>query len=646
MNINYVNMIRTLSIEMVQKANSGHPGMPLGCSPMMYVLWFNLMNHNPKNPNWFNRDRFILSNGHGCALLYSCLYLSGYEVSLDDLKNFRKIGSITPGHPEKNITPGVECTTGPLGQGLANGVGMSIISKKLAEKFNKENNKIIEHNIYVMCGDGCLMEGISNEAASIAGHLKLNNLIVLYDDNNITIDGSTDLTFTENVSKRFEALGWDVFEVNDGDNDLEGIKESIKKAKESEKPSLIRVKTTIGFSSIKAGSCKSHGSPLGEDETKRLRKFFGFGDYSNFQFPNNLIEECRNMISKGQDLENKWNEKLNKYKVDYLDDYVSLMKVINNNFENLKFPRFNINDGKIATRDISGKCINQLVENTKNLIVGSADLSPSNKTLSHNDIISRENYKGTYLHYGVREHAMAAIANGISTYGTLPIVATFLMFINYCLASIRLSALSKHRVIYVLTHDSVGLGEDGPTHQPIESLAILRSIPELYTFRPADGNETSVSYEIAMKINGPSCICLARQKTEQLPNSNKIQLIKLGGYILYQNCKDSVLDLIVIATGSEVSLVLSAIKKYNVKNIRLVSFPCIELYEEQNLSYKNYVLPKDIKKISFEAGSTLGWHKYADECYGIDEFGKSGKGDEVLSYFGFDIDKIGTILNN
>lgn len=647
MNDYLVNVLRLLSIEMVEEANSGHPGMPMGCASMMYILWFKIMNHNPCNPNWFNRDRFILSNGHGCALLYSCLHLSGYKITLDDLKKFRQIGSITPGHPEKNLTPGVELTTGPLGQGFANGVGMSIVSKKLENQYNTKDNKIIDHNIYVMCGDGCLMEGITNEAASIAGHLKLNNLIVLYDDNKITIDGSTDLTFTEDVTLRFQALGWDVFEIKDGNTDLKNIENTIIKAKKSDKPSLIRVKTDIGYLSNKQGNCKSHGAPLGEEEVQRLRKLFGFEDYKSFEFPKKLLDEFKKTINKGNKLETEWENKLMEYKLNEFEKYNKLIKIFDNKiYEDIQFPKFDINDKKIATRDISGKCMQKMSAVLDNLVIGSADLSPSNRTLFSNNIISKDNYNGIYIHYGVREHAMAAIANGISTYGYLPIIATFLGFINYFLASIRLSALSKHKVIYILTHDSVALGEDGPTHQPIESLTILRSIPDLLTFRPADGNETNIAYNLSLQNDGPSCICLARQTTSQLPNKDKFEDIKKGGYILYQNCEDTQIKLIIISTGSEVSSVLSSIIKYNLQNIRLVSLPCLELFEKQDIKYKQQILPKNIKKISFEAGSTLGWHKYADFCFGIDEFGKSGKGSDVLKYFSLDEEGIYKIIKN
>lgn len=648
MDYELINILRLLSVEMIEKANSGHPGMPMGCSPMMYILWFKIMNHNPLNPQWFNRDRFVLSNGHGCALLYACLHLSGYKVSLDDIKKFRQLDSITPGHPEKNITPGVEITTGPLGQGFANGVGMSIVSKKLESQYNTKNNNIIDHNIYVMCGDGCLMEGITNEAASIAGHLKLNNLIVLYDDNKITIDGSTDLTFTEDVTLRFEALGWDVFEVTDGNTDLQNIENTIIKAKKSNKPSLIRVKTMIGYLSNKQDSCKSHGAPLGEEEVQRLRKLFGFEDYKSFEFPKNLLDKFSILKNKGENLEKEWQNKLMKYKSNEPEKYNKLIELFNTKiYKNMDFPKFDVNDKKIATRDISGMCIQKLNEKLEHLIIGSADLSPSNKTLFSDNIINKYNYNGNYLHYGIREHAMAGIANGISTYSYLPIVSTFLGFINYFLAAIRLSALSKHKVIYILTHDSVALGEDGPTHQPIESLTILRSIPGLITFRPADGNETSLAYNLALNNEGPTCICLARQSSNQLPNKDKSEYMKKGGYILYQNCEDTEIKLIIIATGSEVSSVLSSIIKYNIKHIRLVSIPCLELFEKQDTKYKETILPKKIKKISFEAGSTIGWYKYADYCYGIDEFGKSGKGDDILKYFGLDEDNMHkTIMNN
>ena len=647
LNIDVVNMLRLLSSEMIENAGSGHPGMPLGCSPMMYILWFKIMNHNPKNPFWINRDRFVLSNGHGCALLYATLYLSGFTITLNDLKNLRKIGSITPGHPEKGLTPGVEVTTGPLGQGFANGVGMAIASKNLKSTFNTKDIKLIDNYVYVMCGDGCLMEGITNEAASLAGTLKLDNLIVLYDDNNITIDGSTELTFTEDVSLRFKSLNWDVFTIEDGDNDLDCIYKTLLNAKLSKKPVLIRVKTTIGYSTINQGKCKIHGSPVGENEIKRLRKEFGFDKYEMFEFPNKLIDYCKNMVKRGEKNEAFWNEKLNEYKNLYPEKYSEFLKFSNNDKINCNFlPSYTLGDKEMSTRDISGECMEKIVNNLSNLMVGSADLSSSNRVLFKQDIFNKNNYSGSFIHYGVREHAMSAISNGISTYGIIPISATYLGFINYFLAGIRLSALSKHKVICVLTHDSVALGEDGPTHQPVESLTILRSIPDLLTFRPADGNETAVSYELALNNDGPSCICLARQKTGQMTSKSQINDIKKGGYILYQNCEDDDLRIIVIATGSEVYAALKAIKKnkYNTY-MRLVSIPCVELFEKQDFKYKSYVLPKNIIKISFEAGSTLGWYKYADYCYGINEFGKSGNGEDVLRHFELTSDKIYEKIN-
>ena len=628
-----INTLRVISAEMVQEANSGHPGMPLGCAPMMYVLWLKIMNYNPQNPNWINRDRFILSNGHGCALLYSILHLVGFHIDLEDLKKFRQLDSITPGHPEKGVTPGVEVTTGPLGQGIANGVGMAIAEKY----YSALTNNLVKHYVYVMCGDGCLMEGISQEAISLAGHLNLDNLIVLFDDNQITIDGSTDLSNSEDITKKFQAMGWHVLTIEDGNQDIEDIENKIKLAKQLGKPALIRVKTTIGFLSNKSGKAASHGAPLGQEEVNRLRQEL-LGSDKSFDIGIDVLDHCRFMIKRGLELEGDWNQKANNNPIiEQLSHPIDL-----NNF----FDTYSTQDKAAATRSLSGKCLEKLSDNFTRFLIGSADLSPSNKTLTNNSIFNKNNYYGNYIHYGIREHAMCGIANGISTYNLIPVVATFLIFINYCLASIRLAALSKHQVIYVLTHDSVALGEDGPTHQPIESLTILRSIPNLLTLRPADGNETNMAYQIASQFQGPSCICLSRQNLIQLPNSEKLEDIKKGAYTLFQEGANQDLKLIVLATGSEVSACYQAIQELDLKNIRLISVLSTELFELQDKEYQENLLLKDVKKISFEAGSTLGWYKYADQCFGIDQFGKSADGDLVMDYFGLSKDKIKEKLMN
>ena len=642
--IKCVNTLRLLSMDMIENAKSGHPGMPLGCSPILFTLFKKHLRFNPKVENWINRDRFILSNGHGCALLYSILHLFGYDITINDLKDFRKLGSITPGHPEKNVTPGIEVTTGPLGQGFANGVGMAIASKHLASRFNTENFKIYDNNIYVRCGDGCLMEGISNESASLAGHLNLDNLIVLYDDNNISIDGSTELSFTEKTKEKYIALGWEVFTVESADSDLIGIDNAILKARRSNKPSLICMKTKIGFGSDKEGSEKSHGSPLGSESVKNLKKLFGFDENKSFY----IDEETKNFVKKIIDHKtseyNNWNENFKNYSDEFDKDLFSIINGKIFDISEILTP-YKDSDKSLATRQTSGLLLKEIFEKVPQLIGGSADLSPSNNTVIDKGI-QINNFGRRYIHYGVREHSMVAIANGISTYNLIPYVGTFLVFINYCLASIRLSALSKHQVIYILTHDSIGLGEDGPTHQPVESLTILRSIPNCYTFRPADGNETIGCYLKALNSKeNPSCMCLSRQSLPQLKET-KISDVSKGGYILYDSSSEKELDLILIATGSEVSLCLEVAKELSkYKNVRLVSMPCQELFDEQDKDYKLNILPEKIKKLSVEAGSTLGWYKYANYCYGIDSYGSSGKGNEVLDYFGFSKSKIIDYIN-
>jgi transketolase len=603
---------------MVNRANSGHPGMPLGFAPVMFVLWCKIMNFNPEVPLWESRDRFVLSNGHGCALLYSMLYLLGYDYSMDDLKNFRQLHSKTPGHPEFNKKLGIEISTGPLGQGIANGVGMAIASKKMN----------INNHIYVMCGDGCLMEGISYEAASIAGHLGLNNLIILYDDNGITIDGKTDITFTEDTRKRFDALYWNVLDVNNGDSDFDDIYNKISLAKkETFKPSIVFIKNTIGYGSSLSGKSSVHGSPLGIEKTIELKKVLGSDPSQTFHVDSDVLEYFKNLKQTKME---KYNSIVDETINDKIDTNVNDISIALNKIKNL--------EKNIATREASLLCLNVLAENMKNIIIGSADLAESNKMLLKLDVIDKNNRYGNIINYGVREHSMVAIANGLSTYGILPIVGTFLVFINYCLCAIRMSALSKHKVIFVFTHDSILLGEDGPTHQPIESLTILRSIPDLLTIRPCDTTETSGAYQIAMENEGPTAIILSRQTIINNKNSNS-ELVKRGAYIV--NEPIGKVDLIIVSTGSEVSLVVEVIDSLKHKyNIRLVSMPCTNLFDIQDEEYKNNILPKNIKSVSIEAGCTMCWYKYVDHVYGIDKFGASGNISDLKKHYGFDKDSV------
>lgn len=613
-----INTLRILSIDMIEKANSGHPGAPLGCAPMMFVLWCKIMNLNSSNPLWLNRDRFILSNGHGCALLYSMLYLLGYDYTLNDLENFRQLHSKTPGHPEFNQSLGIEISTGPLGQGIANGVGMAIASKKLG----------LNNNIYVMCGDGCLMEGVSYESTSLAGHLGLNNLIILYDDNKITIDGTTDLTFTENTKDRFKALNWNVLSVEDGDTDIDDIYNKLLNAKSSlNKPTIIFVKTTIGYGSLLSGKNSCHGAPLGPDNTKKLKQHFNFDENKSFFIDDDVKEYFRIL-----------KEKLNNNIKDEKTTVKSYKNLINefNNIKNL--------EKNYATRESSSICLNILAQNIDNIIIGSADLGESNKTLIKTNIINKDNFTGKYLHYGIREHGMCSIANGISTYDIIPVVSTFLVFITYCLAPIRMAALSNHKVLYIFTHDSILLGEDGPTHQPVESLTILRSIPNLLTIRPCDTREVCGTYEIALEYNGPIAMIFTRQTVPNIENSDPNK-IRYGAYIIYEPIEK--IDLIIISTGSEISLAFDTIKlleeQYKIY-IRLVSMPCTQLYDIQSNEYKENILPKNIKKISIEVGSTLGWYKYAEYVYGIDRFGESGKMNDLKEEFGVTVNKFSKFI--
>ncbi|WP_071027964.1 transketolase [Peptoniphilus raoultii] len=638
--INNVNTIRMLSIDQVQRANSGHPGLPLGAAPMTYELFKNFLRHNPKDPAWFNRDRFILSAGHGSALLYSLLYLFDYGLTLDDLKNFRQIDSKTPGHPEYGHTKGVEATTGPLGQGISMAVGMALAEEKLASIYNRDL-KLIDHYTYALVGDGCLMEGISNEASSLAGTLNLKKLIVLYDSNNITIEGSTELAFTEDVLKRYEALNWKVFEVKDG-NSLEEIGKAIELAKKSDKPSLIKINTKIGYGSPRAGSEKSHGEALGEENIKKTREFFAMKD-EDFYVADEVKNSFKEII---KDLEEKYNKEKEKEKA-YEDKYPDLYKDFMDNYEGKIKDSFideKVYDSfnkDMATRGSSGKVLNHIGKKYKNIFGGSADLAPSNKSsLDGEEYFSKTNREGRNLTFGVRENAMGAITNGILLHGGLRTYgATFLVFSDYMKPSIRLSCLMNIPNIFIFTHDSIGVGEDGPTHQAIEHLAALRSIPNIIVFRPCDGRETAVGWEIAMKSkHTPVALILTRQNLPQMENSSRDA--SKGAYVLKKERGE--LEKIVIATGSEVHLAYEAVKEMD--NVRLVSMPSMELFEAQAASYREEILPKKItKRLSVEASSSFGWQKYTGfegKNIFIDSFGVSGKGSEVYKYFDITTDHI------
>jgi transketolase len=633
------NSIRFLSIDAVEKANSGHPGMPMGMADVASVLFKDFLKYNPKNPDWLNRDRFILSAGHGSMLLYSLLYLTGYKsISLNDIKNFRQINSICAGHPEYHPNTGIETTTGPLGQGIANGVGIAIAEEILKKKIGKN---IINHKTYVLAGDGCLMEGISHEALSLAGHLKLKNLILLFDNNSISIDGPTSLTVSDNFKKRFNSYGWDYIDI-DGHN-VKQIFKALKKVQNAKKPSVISCKTKIGYGSPnKSGTASVHGSPLGEDEVGLVRKKLKW-KYEPFVIPKEILNEWRKIGEKGIKKENNW------LKI-YESKKKTIAKIFSNNLNSdLENEKKNITNNleAIATRKSSEKILNILTKNNSNIIGGSADLAGSNNTKTKNHkIITPGNFQGNYIHYGVREHAMCGIMNGLSLHSNLiPYGGTFLIFSDYCKPSIRLSALMKKRVIYVMTHDSIGLGEDGPTHQPIEQLSGLREIPNLYVFRPADTTETLECWQIALKkINSPSIIALTRQKLNPIRKEFiKDNKCSYGGYEVLRT--NSEINLTIFASGSELSLAIEVSHKLATENIysKVISVPSQELLDEQSAEYRGKLLDETKLKISIEAGSTGCWKKYTGEKglnFGIDSFGKSAPYKDIFDHFGLTSEKI------
>ncbi|BDR75509.1 transketolase [Clostridium tetani] len=644
-----INTIRILSAEAIQKSNSGHPGLPLGSAPMAYTLWAKNMKHNPKNPNWTNRDRFVLSAGHGSMLIYSLLHLFNYGLTMEDLKDFRQWGSKTPGHPEYGHTIGVETTTGPLGQGVANAVGMAMAEAYLAEKFNKPGCELIDHYTYSLVGDGCLMEGISSEAASLAGTLGLDKLIVLYDSNNITIEGNTDIAFTEDVKGRFEAYNWQVINVEDG-NDVEAIDKAIKEAKSDKKrPSIIIIKTQIGYGCpAKQGKSSAHGEPLGEENLKITREFLKWGHEEEFFVPEEVREYMKEKVEELSKEEEEWN----KLKEEYDNKYPELAKEWELWFSG-KIEKDLLNDEdfwkfekKTATRAASGDVINRLAAVVPNLIGGSADLAPSNKTyMKDKGDFSKEDRKGANLHFGVREHAMAAIANGMYLHGGLKVfVSTFFVFSDYMKPSMRLSALMNLPITYVLTHDSIGVGEDGPTHEPIEQLASLRSIPNMTVFRPADAKETAAAWYYAItKEDGPVSLVLSRQN---LPLYNETGKDALKGAYILKDTEDKKPDIILMATGSEVELIYEGAKILEEKGIkvRVVSMPSLEVFEKQSKEYKEEVLPSNVtKRLAVEAASSFGWHKYLGfdgDILSIDHFGASAPGDVLFKEFGFTIENL------
>lgn len=647
-----INSIRFLAIDAVEKAKSGHPGLPMGAAPMAYVLWDKFLRVNPKNPQWFNRDRFVLSAGHGCMLQYALLYLSGFDsVTLDDIKDFRQWGSRTPGHPENFETPGIEVTTGPLGQGIANAVGLAMAEAHLAAKFNKPDATLVDHYTYVILGDGCNMEGVSGEACSLGGHLGLGKLIALYDDNHISIDGSTDISFTEDVGKRFEAYGWHVQHVENGNDDLEGIAAAIEAAKAvTDRPSMIKVTTTIGYGSPnKQDTAGVHGAALGGDEIKATRENLGWS-YGDFETPADALDHMRQAIERGASHEAEWNEVLATYRSKYAAEAAEFERMLAGQLPEgwaEALPTYTPEDKALATRKNSEVTLNALAPAIPELIGGSADLTHSNLTeLKISGSFQKGAYENRNLRFGVREHGMGAICNGIALHnsGLIPYCATFLVFADYMRAAIRLSALSQAGVIYVMTHDSIGLGEDGPTHQPVETIASLRAIPNLIVIRPADGTETSGAYKVAIEHRQtPTLMAFSRQALPNLPGAS-VEGVAKGAYTV-DDC-DGTPELILIGTGSEVSLCVEAAKELRAAGtqVRVVSMPSWELFDAQDAAYQESVLPKAVtKRLAVEAGITMGWCRYVGgegDVIGVDRFGASAPGGLVMEKFGFTVKNV------
>ena len=645
-----VSAIRVISSEAIDKAGSGHPGLPLGCATMAFTLFSKFLSFNPKDPNYYNRDRFVLSAGHGSMLLYSLLHIFGYQVSMDDIKNFRQLGSKTPGHPEHGVTPGVEVSTGPLGQGIANAVGFAIAETMMAARYNEPGFEVVDHYTYALCGDGCMMEGIESEAASLAGTLKLGKLIVLYDSNNITIEGDTSAAFTEDVAKRHEAQGWQVIKVADGE-DMPAITRAIQKAqRETLKPSLIVIETKIGYGSELEGDAACHGSPLGKELTDKLKAKLNY-DYPPFTVPDEVYTYCRRIGRRNAKKERAWQDMLDEYKKKYPLKYEQFNREISGKTVELDaVPQLWAKPDKPdAVRNESGAILNKLSVVVPNLVGGAADLAPSTKTyLKGLGDYGAFNHTGRNLHFGIREHAMTAICNGIKLHGGMEVFcSTFFVFSDYMRNAMRMSALMNLNVMYVLTHDSIGVGEDGPTHQPVEHLASLRAMPNLNVFRPADAGETAAAYVTALRGKAPTCIVCSRQNLPQLDADGKMAL--RGGYIV-SDCKKP--DVIIMASGSEVHLALEAkdILANEGISVRVVSMPCMEVFDKQSRVYKESVLPASCtKRLAVEAGVSMPWMKYVGtegDTVCMDGFGASGKPEDLFAHFGFTAENIAEKARN
>ncbi|UCG11285.1 MAG: transketolase [Deltaproteobacteria bacterium] len=655
LDLHCINTIRTLSMDAVQKAKSGHPGTPMALAPLAYVVWTQFLRHNPRNTKWFNRDRFVLSCGHASMLLYSMLYLTGYDLSLDEIKNFRQWGSKTPGHPEFGITPGAETTTGPLGQGIMNAVGMAMTEAHLAAVFNREGHEIVNHHTYAFCSDGDFMEGASHEAASLAGHLGLGKLICVYDDNHISIEGDTDLTYSDDTVKRFEAYHWHVQDLGDQANDLAALTTALNNARvETTRPSLIIVRTHIGYGSPnKQDSAKAHGEPLGEDEVRLTKEFYGWPENETFLVPDGVLEHMRQGVSKGDKLEAEWNEQLAAYQNVYPKLAEAFQATLRGDLPlgwDDAVPEFEPGDGPIATRVASGQVLNSFAQKVPWLVGGSADLAPSTKTLLQGSTyFGKDHYNERNIAWGVREHAMVACCSGMALHGGIrPYAATFFIFTDYARPAIRLAALMELPVIYVMTHDSIGVGEDGPTHQPIEHLASLRAMPNLHVIRPGDANETAYAWRAAMiRTEGPTMLVLTRQG---LPIFDRNQMasaegVLKGAYVLSQE-EGASPDIILMASGSEVPLIVEVQKALASAGIdaRAVSMPCWELFLEQSQQYRDQVLPPAVKtRLAVEAGVPLGWRDWVGDrgdIVGITTFGASAPAKENFSKYGFTVEDI------
>jgi len=650
-----INTIRTLSMDAVQKAKSGHPGTPMALAPLAYVVWTRFLRHNPRNPKWFNRDRFVLSCGHASMLLYAMLHLTGYELSLEEIINFRQWGSKTPGHPEYGITPGVETTTGPLGQGIMNAVGMAMAEAHLATVFNREGHNIVDHHVYAFCSDGDLMEGASHEAASLAGHLGLGKLICIYDDNRITIEGDTNLTFSEDVGKRFEAYQWHVQDLGDKANDLDALADALTIAREEEtRPSLIIVRSHIGFGSPnRQDSAKAHGEPLGEDEVKLTKKAYGWPEDETFLVPEEALAHMNRAVERGEKLEAEWSEGFSAFKEAYPELAGEFQQSLNSTLPSGwddNIPNFTSDDGPMATRVASGKVLTSFSDKIPWLLGGSADLAPSTKTLiGDSTYFSKENYVKRNIAWGVREHAMVACCSGMALHGGIrPYAATFFIFTDYARPAIRLSALMELPVIYVMTHDSIGVGEDGPTHQPIEHLASLRAMPALHVIRPADANEVAFAWRAAMeRTDGPTMLVLTRQGLPIFDRDKMASAEELykGAYVLSRE-KSGATDIILMASGSEVSLIVEAQGTLAKEGIdaRVVSMPCWELFLKQPQEYQDEVLPPEVKpRLAVEMGVSLGWHQWVGDggdIIGINKFGASAPANENFKQYGFTVENV------